>query len=200
MLGLDTPGPGTVFYQAFAPFDTVALTDAVDPSVFSGGSCPAGKVCRWSDAALIKYRNPADWKIGFIADPSGGYPFIFGFTIAIDQTTPPPIGNAIWTVGPVTGTTTGQRYSDCLNYYPDSAKYDSSGVIIPHNLALLCQGAATNLGASAGDSGAPVFLWAGWIGNNARLMGVLISGKPGTLYYYSPVGSIANDLGTRTYY
>jgi len=200
MLGLDPPGPGSIWYQPVI-FDTVATTEVVDPPPFAGGSCPSGRVCRWSDAALVRYTNASLWGGGIIALPPEGAPSPFEFVLGlvIDQMRPTPFGNGIYKVGASTGTSWGTRGRTCIRFDPDSATYhNQSGVIIPSNLTFLCQNTAYNLNVLFGDSGTPAFLW-DFLPYPAKLMGLIAAGiTPGEIFY-SPTSGINKDLGTLKY-
>jgi hypothetical protein len=193
--GLDAAGSDATWYQPLA-LDSIASRDRTDPSLFSGGSCPAGRVCRWSDAALVTYFNSADWGGALIAYPTqSSYPFEFVLAIVISQSTPPPIGNGVYKVGIATGMSFGQLGQTCVNYNLVSSSYLDPP---PTNTTLLCQNNATGLSHAFGDSGGPVFRWAGFIPETAIMLGIHWGGVDQTTVY-SPVSGIKKDLGTLKY-
>jgi hypothetical protein len=187
MLGLDPPS--TTWAQP-APFAYVATGEDKDPAPFSGGACPAGSVCRYSDATLVRYTDPLDWLGAHIAWVTGGPPWIFTYLYLIDQTST-PFGTAVAKTGAVTGPTTGYLAQSCVTLAPDSTVWASQGVTIPGNLKLLCQNTAT-LAMTHGDSGAPVY--SASILPVLYLRGIAHSFASGTLWY-SPIAGIRSDLG-----
>jgi len=193
MLGLDTPSSQTEFYQPLPSFGPkIASTDFRDPAPSSMiAGCPGGYICRWSDAAALKYPSDTLWGGGIIALPVGssGPAWVFVFALPIDQMRTPPAGTTVAKVGQNSGPTTGSPVQTCATYYPDSVAYAGAGVIIPGNLALLCQNQA-NYYSLGGDSGGPVFrmdyLW-----EPALFLGIHHAAGG----WYSPLASLKKDLG-----
>jgi len=162
-------------------------TEAFNLPLFSGGACPAGRVCRWSDAAGIQYTSGAQVAFGAIWRTTGAG------SITIDQSNPnffitaerpfPNPGDQMNKIGRTTGWTFGNVSESCSNVnvnYPQ----------IP-NLTLLCQELVTGAGVivGGGDSGSPVF--DNISGNNARLVGILWGGtQDGTLWAFSAMNEV----------
>jgi hypothetical protein len=187
--GIDTPASSSTWFQPFTP-DSIATFEQADPPLFSGGSCPSGKFCRWSDAALVRYNNGNDWYGGTIAYPQSGtqyYPFPFAVRIVIDQSQPLPLGNQIYKVGGTTGFAAGTRARTCIT------------VALSATISLLCQYTAVGLINDGGDSGGPVFYWAGFLPATAKMAGIHW-GKGGLdTTVFSPVSGLNKDLGFLRY-
>lgn len=193
----------TEWYQATVlPADLIATGEAVDPPPFSGGGCPAGRVCRYSDVTLVKYSVPTAWQLGKMAYGAGG-------------PVPPPTNWAItgyhnfvdqpfccffeypWLVktGRTTGSTHGGIQSYCMDFHLNQQAYANSGVIIGPNWTMLCQYWGTGWVHSGGDSGAPV---SGQFGemppNDVFFDGIYHAGNS-TNFIYSPFANMGNDFG-----
>lgn len=196
MLGLDDSS-GNTWYQP-VPFYSLSNIEGKDPAPFTGGACPSGKVCRYSDATIIRYASPDEWGGAFLAVPvNTTYPWEFVFRLRFDQTIT-GVTNYIYKVGRTTGYTQGSSYQTCATYAPDSATYQTKGVTIPSNLLFLCQNSSQDLPVDGGDSGAAVWatpyydpLWSATV----LFLGILHAGGSGSLKWYSPAASIKNDLG-----
>jgi hypothetical protein len=185
---------GTVYYQ---PLSTTANsligTEAADPSYFQGGVCPAGRRCRYSDAARARYNAGVSFNLarvarttsrGALSGPltiSTANPF---FTITAERANP-VAGARANKIGRTTGWTFGQINATC-------ATVNVSG----SNITQLCQ-SIVSAGVGAGDSGSPVFSWSG-TGGNITLLGILWGGSgDGTLFVFSPMSGIerSGELG-----
>jgi hypothetical protein len=155
--------------------------------LFTGGACPAGRQCRWSDAAGVQYTSGAPDAFGAIWRTTGAG------SITIDPSNPnffitaerpfPNVGDQMNKIGRTTGWTFGNVAQSCTNLnvnYPQ----------IP-NLTLLCQETVQGAGVivGGGDSGSPVF--DNISGNNARLVGILWGGtQDGTLWAFSAMNEV----------
>lgn len=180
------------FYQA-EPSDRHIATETVDPSYFTGGSCPTGKVCAYADAAFAKWENRGTWNLGRIyeTDYSGHlqgstHRKSTRFTIISDGVWPYP-GQLVQKVGRSKGWTYGEVTETC-----------SDRNIGGTNITMLCQIVA-DYGADDGDSGAPVFELLG--GDDVRLMGI----HWGTIYgtgesVFSYTSMISGHLGGNIIY
>lgn len=192
MLGMD---PGTQLWSQPFPFDYVALSEYKDPPVFSGGACPSGRVCRYSDAAMLHYPDPGLWGGAYIAFPVFSPPpfYPFQYTVQIDQRLTNYTTDVILT-GRSSGLQSGYLVQTCVRFDPDSATYASHGVTIPGNLSLLCQGKASYPSAG-GDSGGPVYSPQPQCPLCAVFLRGIHHAGDGVVSWYSPVGSIKLDLG-----
>jgi hypothetical protein len=185
---------GTLYYQ---PLSTTANsfigTEAADPNYFQGGVCPAGRKCRYSDAARATYTSGVSFNLariarttsrGALSSPltiSTANPFL---TITAERANP-VAGAQANKIGRTTGWTFGRISATCATVNVSDTK-----------ITQLCQSAVT-AGVGAGDSGSPVFSWPG-SGGNITLLGVLWGGSSdGTLFVFSPMSGIerSGELG-----
>lgn len=117
-----------------------------DPFYFTGGVCPAGRRCRFSDSSFGRYDSGVASSQGRIARPNLGsfaWNGISGFRI-VGETPYPVVGELLTKVGRTTGRTQGNVTATCQNF-------NVSGT----NITLLCQDRASYASAP-GDSGSPI--------------------------------------------
>lgn len=164
--------------------------ESVDPGLFSGGSCPGGSSCRYSDAAMadvqIVIPNGPETQFGKVAKPnsygqwSGSTDYSSTFTV-IGETSSFFLGQPLDKVGRTTGWTWGPVDQTCV-----AVSHPSGGT-------LLCQYYVLS-GAGPGDSGSPVFSWVS--GSSISAAG-LLWGRPfaGGAYIFSPLSGVKSDLG-----
>lgn len=151
----------TVYYHPSGSGSTNRIgIETVDPpySPGTGGVCPSGRRCRYSDTAFVKIPHPSGpsvkANVGFIARTTG-----LG-KVDIDSNNPqyrivrevafPLVGEVLNKVGRTTGWTQGVVSATCYNIPvldPNSA---------PTDITLICQD-SVNAGQAGGDSGSPVF-------------------------------------------
>lgn len=197
MLGLDT---GTVTVRQGG---SAIGTEYADPTVFTGGSCPAGRVCRWSDAALMSYTSGVSREMYRTLQANGAPNYTITdtvFEVGVFVSSFPFGLSGVTKTGYSTGTTYGSAWGGnaCVNYAPDSATYAASFITIPGNLTLLCQG-LSDYSAMSGDSGGSVYACDIALGNMVCLfMGVHHAGTPGTSVY-SDLRVVENDVGPLRY-
>ncbi|MCI0432096.1 MAG: S1 family peptidase [Gemmatimonadetes bacterium] len=179
---------GTLYYQ---PLSTVAGsfigTEAADPVYFMGGVCPAGRRCRYSDAARVAYTGGASFVLGRIQRTTGlGSITIMGvYKIVKERLASPLLGQVVNKVGRTTGWTQGSVAGTCVNTN-----------VANTNITQLCQ-AFVNAGVGGGDSGSNVFRIK--TGNEVVLFGILWGGNfAGTQFVYSPLGQVESELGALT--
>jgi len=180
---------GTQFHQpnapAFGGVDAFVGTEVHDVPLFTGGSCPAGRQCRWSDAAGVQYASGVEQAFGNI------YRTTAAGSLTIDPANPmytivaerafPLVGDQMHKVGRTTGWSTGAVTQDCVNV-------NLGGTPIP-NLTILCSDRVA-AAVAGGDSGSPVFDVAPGGGpNDVRLGGILYGGGGGT-YVFSAMDNI----------
>lgn len=178
---------GTEYFQPLASTANSFIgTEVADPVYFRGGVCPRGKKCRYSDAARASYAAGVNFTLGGIAATSGpnnGSLTITG-TLAINGEGGEVAGDIANKVGRTTGWTQGVITNTCVN----------TGVS-GSNIVQLCQN-FVNAGVGGGDSGSDVFAQSG---GGARLLGVLWGGNSaGTLFVYSPIANVEQELGALT--
>jgi hypothetical protein len=177
--------------------DPTIGTEAADPVYGPRTGCPAGRVCRFSDAARAVYASNAASTLGLIARTTGvntGSLVEAGsFKVTREKTGKRfTVGSLVHKVGRTTGWTRAAVTSTCVNVNVDGT-----------NITQLCQTLASgpSVVVGAGDSGSPVFVYNGNAGSNVTLGGILWGGSAdGTLFAFSPLAGIqqANELGPLT--
>jgi hypothetical protein len=184
----------TQYAQGNDPFGAPVATEIVDPGYFTGDPCPNGYQCRYSDSSFAKYNTTSLGSLGKLAKtasrgllqgsttlkPATSRFSISGTASALQGQTVNKMGVTTgWTYGPVTAT---------------CAAVGVTGSQPP--IGMLCQN-IVKAGSDHGDSGSPVFLWT--TGNSVKLLGLLWGGgtlNGDTVFVYSPIGSIQQELGT----
>jgi hypothetical protein len=176
----------TPYWQPLQTATTRIGTEVSDPLFFSNrNGCPAGRRCRFSDAARASYTSGAQFSLGRIAKttgPNNGSITISGsFTITAEGRA--SVGQTVSKVGRTTGWTRGRVTNRCVNI-----------VLSGTNIVQLCQD-MVSARVGGGDSGAPVFAGS----TSVTLLGVLWGGNDiGSLYVYSPMSNIERELGALT--
>lgn len=142
----------TAFYQpTFSTANRIGV-ETVDPQYRTGGECPSGRECRYSDSAFVQLDPLVTASMGYIARPTG---INSGTTIdhnnphfrIVNENITPYLGDLVNKVGRSTGWTQGNISRTCVNTNPD----------IPNRtITLLCQDKVTAV-VDLGDSGSPVF-------------------------------------------
>lgn len=193
---------GTVFSQNTVSFGNLVGTEVADPALFSGGDCPSGRLCRYSDAAFVNYGAPdAQSGGGTIANPIlCGFGDIPG-SLTVQPADPrlevtgflfgtPVSGTVVRKVGRTTGCTFGSQQDTCTNVNVYKPLPLLPGYVVDTGITMLCQGRVSAL-SQGGDSGSPVFLQSG---GSATAVGVLWGGN-GSSFVYSPWLYITMELG-----
>ncbi len=182
---------GTQYWQPTQSATNFIGTEVADPLYTTGGGCPIGRLCRRSDAARAAYDAGSTSRLGRIGRTTGanngsltlGSPANFTITAesAADNFV---IGSFAEKVGRTTGWTRGQITNTCVNT-------NVSGSIITQ----LCQ-TFVSAGVGSGDSGSPVFRVMS--GTNVRLLGILWGGSGSSLFVFSPLKNVEQELGPLT--
>jgi hypothetical protein len=176
---------GTIYMQpVFGPQIGV---EVFDPPFFTGAPCPAGRICRYSDAAVARYFDPNNCEFGKIARTLG-----IGST-TIDPANPrwtivakvgsPSVGHLVAKTGRTTGWTENGVAATCV---------DTN--VFMSNITRLCQ-SFVFAGVGGGDSGSPVFLRR--LDPSIAALGGILWGSngTGTQFVFSPVENIEKDFG-----
>jgi hypothetical protein len=178
----------TPYWQPLQSVDgNVIGVEVEDPNYFTGGGCPAGRRCRFSDASRARYNSGISFARGRIAKTSqprrNSLSIVGNFTISGRGSA--VVGQTVNKVGRTTGWSQGPVTSVCVHT-------NLAGT----NITQFCQ---TNVSATvgSGDSGSPVFAIGS--GDNVTLLGILWGGSGSSLYVYSPLDGIETDLGTLTF-
>lgn len=183
----------TAYYQPSSSVDSNPIAiEADDPAYFTGGVCPRGRKCRYSDAARARYQSGTESTRGAIAktggENSGSLGVVGTFTIS-SQSGSTSFSGTFHKVGRTTGWTSGTVSNTC-------ATVNVAG----SNITLLCQTLVQRSGSvivQGGDSGSPVFRVTS--GDNVELAGILWGGSSsGDLFVFSPLKSIQDELGALT--
>ncbi|HEX5084607.1 MAG TPA: hypothetical protein VFY40_21405 [Blastocatellia bacterium] len=141
----------TVYHQPIASGTTNRVGQEIaDPTYFTGGSCPSGRQCRFSDSSFARVPHPSGPSVatalGTIARPAvGSFNWNGTDIFQITGESAPVVGQAVTKVGRTTGRTAGTIQQTCANF-------NVSGSTITQ----LCQSRAS-YSSSGGDSGSPVF-------------------------------------------
>lgn len=177
---------GTRYWQPTQTAGAPIGTEVSDPVYFrTRNGCPAGKRCRFSDAARVAYAPSTSFSLGRIARTTGvnnGSVTISGsFRITAEGSA--SVGQTINKVGRTTGWTQGRVTNRCVNV-----------AVSGTNIVQLCQN-LVSARVGGGDSGAPVFTGSA----TTTLAGILWGGdSEGRQYVYSPVTNIERELGSLT--
>jgi hypothetical protein len=192
---------GTEYAQPARSVDpTVIATEADDPEYFTwrqNDACPVGRRCRYSDASRARYSDAVESSQGLIARTTGPNnqsvmvdaenPF-FEITSQDNSTTSFKLGTVVNKVGRTTGWTQGEIVATCVHTN-----------VFGSNFTQLCQTFVRNPNArivAGGDSGSPVFETSGR--DRAKLIGILWGGSGTSLYVFSPLKQIRDELGAFT--
>jgi hypothetical protein len=188
---------GVIDYKNYYNHLRVSTSDRVgievqDPPFVTGGSCPFGMQCRFSDAAVATYYG-ATGEFGKIARTTSRSTGTSG-ALTINSSIPripiistfayPYVGETLDKVGIRTGWTSGQVFESC-------ADINAGG-----GIWLWCQDKVA-AGAWHGDSGSPVFYFVNVNGEKASVVGLLWGG-PGVsiddkVFYMSSMNGIGSD-------
>lgn len=168
--------------------------ETIDPPYFDDSfapSCPDGRVCRFSDAAFIKYENDAERVQGRLASvPLNSIAINHGLSLRITKpgvTVFDPVGTPLQKIGRVTGRTAGTLDKTCIDVN-----------VANSNLTLLCQYGVAGADVAPGDSGAPVFeVTNDPAVGDVSLHGLLWGANSPDSYWFSSFGNIQSvpELG-----
>jgi hypothetical protein len=163
-----------------------------DAPGYTGGNCPAGRICRNSDAAGARYApgipnafariyrttsvNTGNWQTIDQANPM--------FHIVAEAPTNQPVGTIVDKVGRTTGWSSGSVTQSCVNTGVSGTQF-----------TVMCQdwvSGASNI-VAGGDSGSGAFTRLGTGADpNVRLNGILWGGGTG-VFVYSPMERVRMD-------
>jgi hypothetical protein len=188
---------GTDFHQPNDPWlseGNKVGDEIADPTYFTGGACPAGRRCRFSDSAFIDYTVARGSNIARTTLWNNG-------SLTISSTRPRlnivgeladwVNGSELDKIGRTTGWTYGHVNGTCQNTNVNGT-----------DVTLFCQGRVTRITghtqnmADNGDSGSPVFRW---LGDTVLLSGVLWGiTDDGSRFIFSPIDQVEQELGPLT--
>ncbi len=183
---------GTMYYQPLNQVaDELIGTEVADPAFFKNGNgnivCPRGKRCRYSDSNFSDGVDtvPDSFTLGKIARTTGpnNGSLVTDGEFTITGKVAATVGQTVNKVGRTTGWTQGNVTMTCANTGVGGT-----------NIVLFCQDFVQATVAS-GDSGSPVFRRIGET-DHVILLGNLWGGNSsGTLFVYSPIAKIEQELG-----
>jgi hypothetical protein len=151
-LGTGNGVDGIGYYQPNLAYWNYVGQEAIDPPLFTGGNCPTGKSCRWSDVLWADYSSDSYFVPYTIAETTTiGSGYTPGsLTVAryrsTQQTANVLVGFTVRKTGRSTGTTQGLVSAHCM----DVPKPTS-------NVVMLCQDLVAGP-SYKGDSGSPAYL------------------------------------------
>ena len=185
----------TVYYQPLQSVDGVSIgTEVEDPEYQRNiPGCPRGRRCRHSDSSRAAYASGINFTLGDIARTSGpnnGSLEITGvFDITAESSTKNfTIGETVNKIGRTTGWTQGTVSNTCVTVNVSGS-----------NITQICQTIVENNVqiVAGGDSGSNVFSQTG--SSSVTLYGILWGGNSsGTLFVFSPLASVEQELGALT--
>jgi hypothetical protein len=177
----------TVYHQPTASGTTNRVgVETVDPVYFTGGSCPVGRRCRFSDSAFARRLSGVTANLGRVARSVLGSIAWNGTEVyRIVRKSDPVVGQFVEKVGRTTGRTGGTVRRTCAHLNVNNS-----------DVSFRCQ-AQASLSPAPGDSGSPVFSPSG---PDATLRGELWGGDLNTgVGSFSPIVSgIERELGALT--
>jgi hypothetical protein len=173
--------------------NTLIGTEASDPAYFTGGECPAGRRCRYSDSSRGAYASGVSRSLGRIARTTARGKLTGSITISTanpfftinSERANPLVGQTVNKIGRTTGWTFGKITNTCVTTNVGGT-----------DITQLCQ-SLVSAGVGGGDSGSPVFNWNG-SGGNVRLAGILWGGSGNSIFVFSPMSGIERELGALT--
>ena len=181
----------TAHYQPSEPY--YIGYEYADPYYWTGGPCPAGRRCRYSDSSLGAYDPSTWWQQGWVARTTGWNTTAPG-SLTIDDYNPrlqvtgeqayPTQGQYLDKIGRTTGWTFGPVTATCVNTN-----------VAFSDITQLCQD-FVNAAVAGGDSGSPVFVWHG---NTVTAAGVLWGGS-GSTFAFSAISNIEWELGNLSFF
>ncbi|HYO13824.1 MAG TPA: hypothetical protein VE685_11580, partial [Thermoanaerobaculia bacterium] len=178
----------TRFYQNYlASGGEFVGVEVADPDYFTGGECPAGRRCRFSDSSFIQYDAANLGDYGKLArtvsrGAANGSLEIAGKTprFTINGRATSVRGKPLNKIGRTTGWTFGNVVATCVDVNVAGTDFSQ-----------FCQD-VVQAGVGPGDSGSPVFSWTK--GNNVKLVGILWGGGT-TVFVLSPLANVEQELG-----
>ena len=211
--------PPADFYQASGYYPPHLVgRETVDPHGFTGGACPTGLICRYSDSAFVRYNSNVKFGVGHIARTTGITTSVTSPILTIDHggspsgeflivaapSVPYLTGLTLNKVGHYTGWTQGKIQMTNANFSQIPSAYIQVGcpggladpTMPPAGATLLSQyvvGDPTNDVVHSGDSGSPVFRsLKGLALRRAELYGIVWAGFAGTYkqFIFSPIGGV----------
>lgn len=180
---------GTRYYQSLQAGGAIG-TELVDPPYITDSRCPAGRKCRFSDSAFVKYDKKSLGSFARIARPTGEGSLSLranGARFTVKSKAGGVVaGQIVNKVGRSTGWTSGAVTSSCADVSSSATVY-----------TMFCQ-SIVRANAVGGDSGSPVFVRTKK--NDVTLVGILWAagsdGSGNAVFAFSPLENVEMELGT----
>ncbi|MFN2385041.1 MAG: hypothetical protein ABR576_01920 [Thermoanaerobaculia bacterium] len=187
---------GTDFHQPNDPLlsGNHVGDEIADPGYFTGGACPSGRRCRFSDSAFIDYTvargshiaRTTGWNNGLLTISSPNSRLLI-----VGEMSSWVAGSDLDKIGRTTGWTFGLVNGTCQNTN-----------VAGTDITLFCQHRVNRLASQTqkmsdnGDSGSPVFRYQGL---TVLLSGILWGGpNDGSSFVFSPIDQVEQELGALT--
>jgi len=177
---------GVEYTAAWQRYPAHAGTETTDPIYSTGGSCPAGRLCRSSDSAFFYAHTSINPLIAVTPGPRNLS--ISEWLTVVGKVVYPSQGQVVQKTGITTGTTSGTIQWACADIPSGGTSY-----------TYFCNYIATNSteNGTGGDSGAPVYFRSG---NSAYVTGLMWgAGTNPYNFAFSPLGNVQNELGIVPY-
>jgi len=175
----------TPYYQPLqSSHPTVIGVEVEDPQYSKSlPGCPRSKLCRYSDAARVRYNSGINFDLGKIATPTGPASLTYNGSWSIYDKGPVTQGQTVSKVGRTTGLSTGTVTNTDVLTGVQGTRFAQIGQFF------------VSAAVGSGDSGSPVIRESG---GNVYLVGILWGGSGSTTFVGSPIANIEAELGTLT--
>jgi len=160
-----------------------------DAPGFTGGVCPVGRICRYSDAAGVRYLPGIENAFARIYRTTGVGSLVIDqanpfYNIVAEAPTNVAVGDSVFKVGRTTGFTRGVTTGSCVN------------TNLAPNYTYLCHDWVTGPAGSVGGGDSGSATWsrapAGQT-QNVRINGLLCCGSGSSIFIHSPMQGIRFD-------
>jgi hypothetical protein len=177
----------TVYHQNLLVGTTNRIgLETADPAYFVGGVCPAGKRCRFSDAAFARVPHPSGPAVatsfGRIYRTNLGSLVITGTHTILGKQVPTFLGELVQKTGRTTGSSAGRVNGTCINTN-----------VAGGNVHMRCQ-ATVPANVGPGDSGSPVYRVINPGAFSVALNGILWGSSAGPTFWFSTIDRIDAEL------
>ncbi|MFY1827311.1 hypothetical protein ACN47A_15425 [Myxococcus fulvus] len=174
----------TIAYQAVYPWQVG--TETTDPFYATGGSCPAGRRCRYSDSAFFRADAPISSRV--VQTPGAFDLNISAWNEVTGKVLYPSQGQTVFKTGRTSGTTSGTIQWAC-------ATVNGGGVPDTFYCNYIATSGTQN--GAGGDSGSPVYVFTG---NGVALTGIMWgAGSNPWNFGFAPLGGVEFELGIVPY-
>lgn len=175
----------TPYYQPLQSSNPTVIGVEVEDPQYSKSlpGCPRSKLCRYSDAARVRYNSGIYFDLGKIAMPTGPGSLTYTGSWSIFDKGPVTQGQTVSKVGRTTGLSTGTVTNTNVLTGVQGTRFAQIGQFF------------VSAAVGSGDSGSPIIRSSG---GNVYLVGILWGGSGSTTFVGSPIANIEAELGTLT--